>query len=165
MQFERKIEFDTKFMKSTTKNKLLEVFLKNLQEKHGLDEKKAWKVANDLSTLANDMLQETNQGISEAYNLAIQEMEQQRKQFRDHIEFIEKRFKVINDSFLRQKFYVIDKDKKTGKTILVGRTAMVTEMVDFLNDLNKLVADFYINVYKLDEQGAKENGIFQTSLF
>lgn len=165
MQIERKFEFDTKFMKSTTKNKLLDIFLKNMLEKHGLEEKLAWKLANELSSIAGATLQETNQGISDAYNNTITELEQHRKQFRDHIEFIERRFKIMNESFLRQKFYVLDKDKKTGKTILVSRTAMVSEMVGFLNDLNKSVEDFYVNVYKLDEQSAKENGIFQTSLF
>lgn len=165
MQYERKTEFEIKNMKSTTKNKLLDEFLNNIQQKHGVDEKLAWKLANELSEIANNTVQETNKGISESYTNTVTELEQHRKQFRDHIELVERRFKIMNESFLRQKFYVVDKDKKTGKPILVSRTAMVSEMVNFLNELNKSVEEFYINVYKLDEQSAKENGIFQTSLF
>jgi len=152
-------------MKSTTKNKVLELFLKNLQEKHGIDEKLAWKIANDLSSISNEVVQESSQGISTQYNDTALELERHRKQFRDHIEFLDKRSKAILANFKQQGFFTIGKDKKTNKPILVGRTSMVNDMVDFLNDMNESVQEFYINVYKITEENASENGIFQISLF
>lgn len=165
MQIERKTEFETKFMKSTTKNKVLELFLKNLVEKHGLEEKLAWRIASELSVISNSVVQESTEGISKAYNESTVLLEQHRKQFRDHIEFLEKRTKTILGNFKQQGFFTIGKDKKTGKPILVGRTSMVNDMVDFLNDMNQSVQDFYINVYKINEENAHENGILQISLF
>lgn len=153
-------------MKSTTKNELLEAFLKIISEKHPqLDEKVAWRVASDLSKYASELTLSHNKGISESYHKAIQDLEQHRKQFREHIEMIDKTVKTLFASFKRQGFFKAEVDKKTGRNKLVGRTAMVTEMVVFLNHLEDNVAEFYEKVYKIEEQNAKEIGATQISLF
>jgi hypothetical protein len=70
------------------------------------------------------------------------------------------------EGFKKQGFIKYDKDPKTKKTIMVARTAMVTDMVQFLNQLNQMVMDFYQNVYKIDNsEDAYKTGIQQTSLF
>lgn len=153
-------------MKSTTKNELLESFLKIISERYPeLDEKQAWRIASDLSKFASDLTLAHNKGISESYQTAIYELEQHRNQFREHIEMIDKTVKTLFASFKRQSFFKVEIDKKTGRNKLVGRTAMVTEMVVFLNHLEDSVAEFYEKVYKVQDQSAKEIGATQISLF
>lgn len=153
-------------MKSTTKNELLEAFLKIISEKHPqLDEKQSWRIASDLSKYASELTLAHNKGISESYQNAVYELEQHRNQFREHIEFIDKTVKTLFASFKRQGFFKAEIDKKTGRNKLIGRTAMVTEMVVFLNNLEDDVAEFYEKVYKIEEHKVKEIGATQISLF
>jgi hypothetical protein len=111
------------------------------------------------------ILKDNSDGLSKSASDALLDHEKHRKQFRDHIENIQKHSKVLLDSFKKQTFVKPDRDKN-NKPVLVGRTRMVDEMVDFLNKLNKSVMDFYTQVYKIeDEKEFKTNGIEQISLF
>jgi len=154
-------------MKETTKNKICDLFLKFLEKEHPeLTEGQRWQIASALSKMANDVVSQTNNGISESYHKSVLELEQHRTQFKEHIEFIDKSAKTMLESFKRQGFVKVNEDSKTRKKTLVGRTSMVTEMADFLNKLNGSVMDFYKNVYKIEEDTNLNNfGISQTTLF
>lgn len=154
-------------MKETTKNKICDLFLKFLNENYSeLTEAQRWQIASGLSKLANEVLIESNNGISEAYHKSVLDVEQHRTQFKEHIEFIDKSAKTMLESFKKQGFIKYNEDSKTRKKTLVGRTSMVTEMADFLNKLNGSVMEFYKNVYKIEDDTNLNNlGISQTTLF
>ena len=140
--------------------------MKIIAEKHPqLNDSQSWRVASDLSKYASELTLAHNKGISESYQNVVYELEQHRNLFREHIEMVDKSVKGLLASFKRQTFVKVEIDKKTGRNKLVGRTAMVTEMVQFLNELEDNVAEFYEKVYKVEEQNAKEIGATQISLF
>jgi hypothetical protein len=153
-------------MKNHTKAKTFDIFCQTLSEKYpDIDEHIRRKIANDLMNESMIILKDNSDGLSKSASDALLDHEKHRKQFRDHIENIQKHSKVLLDSFKKQTFVKPDRDKN-NKPVLVGRTRMVDEMVDFLNKLNKSVMDFYTEVYKIeDEKEFKTNGIEQISLF
>lgn len=154
-------------MKETTKNKISDLFLSHLEAKYPqLTESQRWKIGSELSKMAYEIAMQVNNDTAEAYSKNILELEQHRKQYKDHIEFLEKSTKIMLESFKRQGFVKVGEDRKTNKRILIGRTSMVTEMVEFLNALNGSVMDFYKNVYKIENENNVNNfGISQTTLF
>ena len=153
-------------MKSTTKTKTLELFLKILEENHPeMSEATRRKTAYVLCDASMDVLHENCDGLSKSMLDAVVDLEKYKKTFRDHIEDIQKITKTMYDSFRSQGFVKPDIDTKTNKPILKGRTTMVDEMVVFLNKMNKTVMDFYKDVYKIeDSKEAKDAGV-QTTLF
>ena len=153
-------------MKSTTKTKTLELFLKILEENHPeMSESTRRKTAYILCDASMDVLHENCDGLSKSMLDAVINLEKYKKTFRDHIEEIQKITKTMYDSFRSQGFVKPDIDKKTNKPILKGRTTMVDEMVVCLNKMNKTVMDFYKDVYKIeDSKEAKDAGV-QTTLF
>ena len=153
-------------MKETTKNSLRDKFLAVLEKDHkNLSETQAWKIANDFSEIASNMMLQHNKQMSEKYNANALELEQHKKQFRDHIEFIDYRAKMLIGNFRQNGFMKVENDKRTGKPKLVGRTTMVDDMVTFLNLLNDSVVEFYEKVYKIEGSHSNEFDVKQTTLF
>lgn len=153
-------------MKNHTKAKTFETFCAKMDEKYpDLPEHIRRNIASDLTIESMEILKENSEGLSQAKADAFLDHEKHRKQFRDHIEIVQKHTKMLLDSFKKQGFVKPDRDKY-NKPILKGRTLMVDEMVDFLNKLNKSVMDFYTEVYKIEEtKDNKDIGIEQISLF
>jgi hypothetical protein len=153
-------------MKSTTKTKTLELFLKILEENHPeMTEAARRKTAYALCESSMNILNENCDGLSKSMSDAVIDLEKYKKSFRDHIEDIQRTTKIMYDSFRKQGFVKPEVDRKTNKPMLKGRTTMVDEMVDFLNKMNKTVMDFYKDVYKIeDTKEAKDAGV-QTTLF
>ena len=153
-------------MKTTTKTKTLELFLKILEENHPeMAEPARRKTGYALCEASMGILNENCDGLSRSMQDAVVDLEKYKKTFRDHIEEIQKTTKIMYDSFRKQGFIKPEIDKKTNKPMLKGRTTMVDEMVEFLNKMNKTVMDFYKDVYKIeDSKEAKDAGI-QTTLF
>lgn len=151
-----------------TRKAIFDSFVEKLEQNplEGLSVAKQRMLADMLTDVAYTMFKEQQSGMAETYQANVLELEQHRKMFKDQVEFLEKNTKVMLDSFKRQGFIKYDKDPKTKKTIMVARTSMVTDMVQFLNQLNQMVMDFYQNVYKIDSsEDAYKAGIQQTSLF
>lgn len=152
-------------MKQTTKNTLREKFLSQLERDHpNLPENQRWKIANDLADSASNMIQIQVEELSRMYNANALELEQHKKQFRDHIEFVEMKAKTLINDFRYNGFMKVENDRN-GKAKLVGRTTMVTDMVNFLNSLNDYVMRFYKDVYKIEGNSSNEFDVKQTSLF
>lgn len=152
-------------MKQTTKNTLRDKFLAQLEKDHqNLSENQRWKIANDLADSALDIIHLQVEELSRMYNANALELEQHKKQFRDHIEFVELRAKTLINDFRYNGFMKVENDRN-GKAKLVGRTTMVTDMVNFLNALNERVMKFYKEVYKIEGNSSQEFDVKQTSLF
>lgn len=154
-------------MKESAKNKISDLFTSHIDAIcPDLTENKRWKISTELGKIAYNIALEMNKGTSETYNKNVQELEQHRKQFKDHIDFISQNTKIMIESFKKQGFIKIQEDKKRGKNVVVARTSMVNDMVEFLNVLNSSVIEFYKNVYKLEtEKPTNITGVSQTALF
>ena len=150
-------------LKTQTLNHFIDVLEKNHQD---LDDYKRRKIATELNDIAFQVMQDSIKYFSDSQIANTIELEQHKKLFHEHISMIEKNVKTLFDNFRNQGFVKIEMEKKTQKTYLKGRTTMVDDMVNFLNKLNKLVVDFYKDVYKIEnKKQAKELGIEQISLF
>jgi hypothetical protein len=154
-------------MKNTLKGQTLNHFIDILEKNHSdLEEYKRRAIACELNEIAYEMLKESIKFFSDSQNEKSIELEQHRKLFHDHILMIEKNVKTILDSFKKQGFVKVEMDNKTNRNKLKGRTTMVDELVVFLNNLNKIVVDFYKDIYRIENKHqAKEFGVEQISLF
>lgn len=151
-------------MKENLKNKLFEAISSKLAEDYpDMQETNRRKLANVVQGICIEILNENNEGLANSYSETVLEMETHKKMFRDHIEAIQKHYKVVMDSFKKHGVVKTDVDRKTNRPYLVGKTTVVTEMVIFLNYLNNLTMDFYENVYKFNDD--KEMRATQTTLF
>jgi hypothetical protein len=151
-------------MKENLKNKLFEAINSKLDEDYpDMQESSRRKIANVIQGICIQILNENNEGLSSSYAEMAVEMESHKKMFRDHIEAIQKHYKVVMDSFKKNGVVKMEIDRKTNRPMLVGRTTVVTEMVIFLNYLNNLTMDFYENVYKFNDD--KDMRATQTTLF
>jgi len=151
-------------MKENLKTKLFEAICSRLAEDYpDMQETNRRKLANVIQGICITIMMENNEGLATTYSKTVLEMESHKKMFREHIEAIQKHYKIIMDDFKKQGVVRMDIDRKTNKPVMVGRTTVVTEMVVFLNYLNNLAMDFYENVYKINEDKGHTNT--QTTLF
>ncbi len=150
-------------MKNTLKTKLFESFEEKLAEAYpDMAEHNRRNIASLMQTLSIDILIENNDGISNAYNEAIKELEAHKKLFRDHVEELQKESKNIIQILRKNGLVTTSVDRKTNRPILVGRTTVITETVAFMNKLNEFTMNFYENVYKIEENNSFGT---QTTLF
>jgi hypothetical protein len=100
--------------------------------------------------------------LGDLLNNAINDLETHRKEFQDHIQFLQKNTTKILEILKSKALVYYDSDPKTNKNVLVGRTNVLTEVVSFMNILNNMVISYYKDVYKIQQN---EDKTTQTSLF
>lgn len=88
------------------------------------------------------------------------EYEQNRLKFKEHIEFLQKETEKLMNELRKMGMVYFEKNNKTNRVELKGRSTVTTGVVKFLNELNDQVLDFFENVYKIEPDGK-----IQTSLF
>ena len=158
-----KTELKIKFMKERLKNKMLNEFVSKLTENHPeLSEYTIRTISSELSNVANDIHLANNDGLGDLLNNAINDLETHRKEFQDHIQFLQKNTTKILEILKSKALVYYDSDPKTNKNVLVGRTNVLTEVVSFMNILNNMVISYYKDVYKIQQN---EDKTTQTSLF
>ncbi len=153
-------------MKITLKTTYHDKFMKALESDQTFSLAQKRQIASLLSVEAVEVHDENFKKLTELYKELTINNEKTRSQFIGMVNFIEKSTKIIVDSFKRQSFIKIE-PKLGGKNTMVGRTAMVTDMVKYLNSLNELVINFYKDVYQIDKISDKEQEKekIQASLF
>ena len=57
-------------------------------------------------------------------------------------------------------FVTYTHNAKTGTKTLTSRTAVVNDMVEFLNTLNRRIINFYVNVFKATDQDNIQTKLF-----
>lgn len=150
-------------MKNTLKTKLFESFEQKLAEAYpDMAEHNRRNIANLMQTLSIDILIENNDGMTNAYNEAIKDLESHKKMFKDHIDNLQKESKNIIQILRKNGLVSTTIDRKTQKPILIGRTSVITETVAFMNKLNEFTMNFYEIVYKIEENNSFGT---QTTLF
>jgi hypothetical protein len=139
-------------MKNYLKEKIFSNFLFIFEKEiPGLTEATKRKLAEAMVESCYQVFLHNNQELVKLNTETIREYENNRKQFRDLIDEIQKSTEKLitvykSGSFVSQQF-----DERTRTMMLKPRTTMVNEMVEYLNTLNKLVISFYKDVYKIEQ--------------
>jgi uncharacterized protein YaaQ len=107
-------------------------------------------MASRLSQIAWEAVRENTEGFSKEYVTAISEMEAHKKMFRDHIDDLQVTSKALLTEMRKHGFATTKMDRGTGKMVLVGKTTVLTGIIDFLNRLNDMVSEFYTRVYRIE---------------
>jgi hypothetical protein len=153
-------------MKNILKNYYYDKFLESLKDDQVFSDVQKRYIANKLSVEAVNVHDENFKKLSDLHKELLINSEKTRSQFVGMVNFIEKSTKPLVDSFTRQGFLKVEA-LPNGKKKMVGRTTMVTDMVQYLNTLNELVFNFYKDVYQIDkvDEKEKEKEKIQASLF
>jgi hypothetical protein len=131
-----------------------------LQSDLKLTEHQAHKSANRAAEVGfMEVISSTTEFANLNMTLSL-EYEQNRVKFREHIEYIQTETEKLMKELTKMGLVYFEKNPKTNKPELKGRSTATTGVVKFLNALNEQVLDFYENVYKLQPDGK-----IQTSLF
>ena len=151
-------------MKNNTKSKYFASFCGAWEEKHpDIPEHIRRKIAHSLAEKALVIHFEGVEGMADIMSQMGLEMESHKKKFRDHVETLQKNTKNLYTRFKSEGFITSVIDRSTGRVVLKGKTTMVTDMVQFLNELEKFVYEFYTEVYKITPDS--NNDRVQITLF
>ena len=120
------------------------------------------KIATLMQQLAIEIMLENSDALTKSYHENIMELENHRRMFREHIEYLQKYTKILMESFKKNSMVKVYFDSKTRKNVLKPNTSVIGDTVAFLNKLNELTIEFYENVYKIE---ASNDSSIQTTLF
>lgn len=156
-------------MEKRLKEVYFEKFVEKLDEDSliGLSDVQKRQIANLLSTYATDVHDDNFKKLSALNKENLLALEKSRTQFIGMVNFIEKSTKTLLDGLKVQGVVKTDFDMNKKRGILMGRSSVVTSMVNYLNTLNDLVIKFYKDIYQIEKVGEKdlERDKIQTSLF
>jgi len=139
-------------MKNYLKEKIFSNFLFIFEKEiPGLTEATKRKLSEALVESSYQVFLMNSQELVKQNSKTIKELEYNRKQYKDLIDEIQKYTEKLLTVYKSNSFVSKDFDEKTRTFILKPRTTMVNEMVDYLNNLNKLVISFYKDVYKIEQ--------------
>jgi len=139
-------------MKNNLKEKIFSNFLFIFEKEiPGLTESTKRKLSEALVESSYQVFLMNSQELVKQNSKTIKELEYNRKQYKDLIDEIQKYTEKLLTVYKSNSFVSKDFDEKTRTFILKPRTTMVNEMVDYLNNLNKLVISFYKDVYKIEQ--------------
>jgi len=150
-------------MKERLKNKILAEFISKMGNEYPtMEEHQIRNISYHLSNIAHDIFMHNDEGLSEMVEKAIKDLEEHRKQFQEHILFLQKNSSKILEILKSKSLVYYDSDPKLNKNVLKGRTNVLTEVVVYMNILNDMVISYYKDVYKIQQN---EDRTIQTSLF
>jgi len=150
-------------MKETIKKKIKDGMTAYLYESHPtLSEYQKNKIANDLRDMATDYIYKNSDGLQLLVSNAVTDLEQFRHQFQEYIDFLQLTTKKILEILKKQGVVYYEYDQKKKKNVMKGRSAVLTETVEYFNLLNDMVIDYYKNVYKVETTSDK---LVQSALF
>jgi len=139
-------------MKNYLKEKIFKNFLFIFEKEiPGLTESNKRKLCEALVESSYQVFLINSQELIKQSSTSIKEFEYNRKQFKDLIDEIQKSTDKLLTVYKSNSFVSKEFDERTRTFILKPRTTMVNEMVEYLNMLNKLVINFYKEVYKIEQ--------------
>jgi hypothetical protein len=139
-------------MKNYLKEKIFKNFLFIFEKEiPGLTESNKRKLCEALVESSYQVFLINSQELIKQSSTSIKEFEYNRKQFKDLIDEIQKSTDKLLTVYKSNSFVSKEFDEITRTFILKPRTTMVNEMVEYLNMLNKLVINFYKEVYKIEQ--------------
>jgi hypothetical protein len=121
--------------------------------------------ATDLITnTVMDLMIENGQRLREMINKAVLDREKFVSQYQEHIDFLHKKIKVVIESYKEHGVVTYEIDNVKRKNVMKGRSIVLNETINFLNELNDQVINYYQNVYNITEDSQIEVNI-QKNLF
>jgi hypothetical protein len=121
--------------------------------------------ATDLITnTVMDLMIENGQRLREMINKAVLDREKFVSQYQEHIDFLHKKIKVVIESYKEHGVVTYEIDNVKRKSVMKGRSIVLNETINFLNELNDQVINYYQNVYNITEDSQIEVNI-QKNLF
>jgi histidinol phosphatase-like enzyme len=139
-------------MKNYLKEKIFKNFLFIFEKEiPGLTESNKRKLCEALVESSYQVFLINSQELIKQSSISVKEFEYNRKQFKDLIDEIQKSTDKLLTVYKSNSFVSKEFDEITRTFILKPRTTMVNEMVEYLNMLNKLVINFYKEVYKIEQ--------------
>ena len=140
-------------MKNKLKEAILDSFISKIRVLDtDMNDVQVRRIANALTNDCIDLFIENNEKINELYQQTLLEYEHNRKMYGDDIVYIQDNTKKLLDKMKQDGFVTYTHNAKTGTKTLTSRTAVVNDMVEFLNTLNRRIINFYVNVFKATDQ-------------
>jgi len=156
-----------KVMEKRLKEVYFDKFIEKLNEDKNitLSDVQKRNIATLLSTYAIEVHDENFKKLSALNQENTLILEKSRSQFIGMINFIERTTNPLIEKLKVQG--VVKVDISGGKSKMVGRSSVVTEMVKYINTLNDLVINFYRDIYQIEKvtDKDKEKDKIQASLF
>jgi hypothetical protein len=154
-------------MQKRLKEVYFEKFIEKLDEDKniGLTDVQKRQISNLLSSYAIDVHDDNFKKLSALNQENTLTLEKSRSQFIGMINFIERSTIPLLDKLRVQG--VVKVELHGGKSKMVGRSSVVTDMVKYINTLNELVIKFYKDIYQIEKVSDKdkEKDKIQASLF
>ena len=154
-------------MEKRLKEVYFEKFIEKLDEDKniGLSDVQKRQISNLLSSYAIEVHDDNFKKLSALNQENTLILEKSSSQFIGMINFIERTTNPLIDKLRVQG--VVKVELHGGKSKMVGRSSVVTEMVKYINTLNELVINFYRDIYQIEKVSdkEKEKEKIQSSLF
>jgi len=131
-----------------------------LESKLNLTEHQAHVIANIVSEMAREEIIKTSAEHVQMKNDLIKEYENNRLQFRNFIEALQKSAKTIMPELLHQGMVSFEVNPKTKRKQLKARSSVLQSVVRLLNELDGLCLDFFKEVYKYEDESKVQLSIF-----
>jgi len=145
----------------TQKSILKENIEKSLIEsKLNLTEHQAYTIAVMVSNMAMDEIINTSAEQVKMRDELIKEYENNRFEFRNFVESLQKAVKPIMPELMNQGMVSFEINPKTKKKQIKARSTVLQGVVRLLNQLDDLCMDFYGKVYKYEDDGKVQLSIF-----
>lgn len=146
-----------KTLRKTTKDD----FEKRLLEtKLGLSEHQAHVISGMMSEYIVEEAKANGAAMKKLYDELSVEYESTRNHYREHVETLQSGTKKVMDSLTKQGMVHFETNPKTKRRELKCRTAVLKAVVDFLNDVDSEVLDFFENIYKIEPDGKVQTSLF-----
>ncbi len=141
------------------RNQIFDLFEERIKELYPeLPQSKRRSLASALASTALVVHLEHSKGFAEMHSELSLKYEQNRKQFADHITYIESRAKIFIDHMVTNKFVEINWDAVARKNKMNYKTKLVQHIVEFMNHLNEQVIDYYRKVFTFETSTTQQSG-------
>ena len=134
-----------------------------LQNRPGITEPEARKIADALGETASRLSLENAEGVSRNYGDAVRELEAHKRMFREHVDDLQKVSKSLLEFFKKHGVVEVEFDTRTRRPTLKPRSTVMVGIVEYLKTLDVFISRFYKEVYKIDEKNNEDRA--QIKLF
>lgn len=148
---------DMKSLRKITKDD----FEKSLLEtKLGLSEHQAHVISSMMAETVVAEVMANSAAMKKLYDELSVEYESTRNHYREHVETLQSGTKRIMEGLSKQGMVHFETNPKTKRRELKCRTAVLKQVVDFLNAVDEQVYEFFENIYQIEPDGKVQTSLF-----
>ena len=154
-------------MKETLREKMYIRFLEVLEKDENLklDDITRRRICVKLSSASTDIEDDNARVLKKLYSELVLSYENNRTQFIEMINVIEKSSKFIIGNFKSKSLAKFEYNALSRKTELKANSSVLQDVVSYFNVMNDVVIKFYKEVYQIEKMKPNETDIKQKSLF